>query len=129
MHAAVSNLPLWLDEGLAEYFEVPRGNGGLNRPHLQLLRDMMEHEGWQPNLARLEQFSSAEQMQQIDYAEAWGWAYYLLESDPDGREVLISYLAELREQGRGEPLSARIVARHPEPNRTLAKFLAALRDD
>ena len=55
LHAAVSNLPLWLDEGLAEYFEVPRGNGGLNGPHLQLLRDMMEHDGWQPDIARLEQ--------------------------------------------------------------------------
>ena len=36
LHAAVPNLPLWLDEGLAEYFEVPRGHDGLNRPHVEL---------------------------------------------------------------------------------------------
>ena len=33
LHAAVSGLPLWLDEGLAEYFEVPRGYHGLHQQH------------------------------------------------------------------------------------------------
>jgi hypothetical protein len=28
LHSMVQGLPLWLDEGLAEYFEVPRGNNG-----------------------------------------------------------------------------------------------------
>ena len=41
LHAVVPGLPLWLDEGLAEYFEVPRGQSGLNRPHVDLLADMM----------------------------------------------------------------------------------------
>ena len=31
LHAIVPSIPLWLDEGLAEYFEVPRGQNGLNR--------------------------------------------------------------------------------------------------
>ena len=53
LHSMVPGLPLWLDEGLAEYFEVPRGNNGLNRPHLELLSDMMQYNGWQPNLERL----------------------------------------------------------------------------
>lgn len=128
LHAAVPNLPLWLDEGLAEYFEVPRGNGGLNVPHLQLLRDMMEHDGWQPDIARLEQFKSAEQMQQADYAQAWGWVYFLLHAQPEDRELLTSYLADLRDEGKVGPLSARITARHPEPNRALANFLATLDD-
>jgi hypothetical protein len=30
LHAVVRNLPLWLDEGIAEYFEVPRGQQGRN---------------------------------------------------------------------------------------------------
>ena len=28
LHSVVPGLPLWLDEGLAEYFEVPRGQNG-----------------------------------------------------------------------------------------------------
>ena len=34
LHSAVPNLPLWLDEGLAEYFEVGRGRRGVNRSHI-----------------------------------------------------------------------------------------------
>ena len=51
LHAAVPGLPLWLDEGLAEFFEVPRGHNGLNRPHVELLSEMTELEEWQPNIA------------------------------------------------------------------------------
>ena len=55
LHAVVPNLPLWLDEGLAEYFEVPRGLDGVNRPHV----DRACRRAWPttggPNLARLEQ--------------------------------------------------------------------------
>ena len=43
--------------------------------------------------------------------------------------MLTSYLADLRDEGNAGPLSARIAARHPAPNRALAKFLATLRDD
>jgi Protein of unknown function (DUF1570) len=126
LHAAVSNLPLWLDEGLAEYFEVPRGSDGLNQPHLDLLRDMMEHEGWQPNLVRLQGLTAAQQMQQLDYAESWAWVYFLLHSGPEERKMLTSYLADLRDRAKAKPLSARIAARHPDPNQALAKFLTTL---
>lgn len=34
LHSVLPNIPLWLDEGLAEYFEVPRGRNGLNRDQL-----------------------------------------------------------------------------------------------
>jgi hypothetical protein len=129
LHASVPALPLWLDEGLAEYFEVPRGHGGLNRPHLQLLADMMEHNGWQPDVARLEQLSSAAEMQQIDYAEAWAWVYFLLESEPERRELLIGYLDELRDKGAVGPLSARLGSLHVQPQRTLAEYLVALKTD
>src|SRR6478609_512831 len=36
MHSSLPSIPLWLDEGLAEYFEVPRTQNGLNRPHVDL---------------------------------------------------------------------------------------------
>ena len=105
LHASVPAIPLWIDEGLAEYFEVPRGHGGLNRPHLLLLSDMMEVNGWQPNLEELEALSSAGEMQQDDYAEAWAWVYFLLNSTPERRELLTEYLTELRDKGRAAPLS------------------------
>ncbi len=126
LHAVVPGLPLWLDEGLAEFFEVPRVQSGLNPPHLDLLADMMEHNGWQPNLARLERLADAAQMDQRDYAEAWAWVYFLLHSEPERRELLIGYLADLRTQGIAEPLSLRLAAQHAEPQRALGDYLAGL---
>src|SRR3954447_17933101 len=37
LHVAVGDLPLWLDEGLAEYFEGPDGRYGRNPEHLSRL--------------------------------------------------------------------------------------------
>jgi hypothetical protein len=129
LHASVPAIPLWLDEGLAEYFEVPHSHSGFNQPHLQLLADMMEHNGWQPDLKRLERLASAAEMQQADYAESWAWVYFLLKSAAGRRELLTSYLAELREEGSAEPLSQRLASRHIQPQRTLAEYLVALETD
>ncbi len=127
LHACVPAIPLWLDEGLAEYFEVPRNRKGLNSPHLQLLSDMMEHNGWQPDLRQLEAINAAGDMQQIHYAEAWAWVYFLLHSTPERRELLTDYLTELRNKGTAKPLSTRLAARHIQPQRTLAEYLIGLK--
>jgi Protein of unknown function (DUF1570) len=129
LHAVAPGLPLWLDEGLAEFFEVPRGQAGLNWPHVELLADMMHHDGWQPNLKELELLTDAGQMDQRHYAEAWAWVYFLLNSDSQSRELLISYIADLRALGRVEPLSVRLSAKHSEPERTLAEYLTELKRD
>jgi len=96
-------------------------------PHLQLLSDMMEHNGWQPDLRQLEAIDSAGDMQQIHYAEAWAWVYFLLRSTPERHDLLSSYLMELRDKGTAEPLSARLAKRHIQPQRTLAEFLVGVK--
>lgn len=129
MHSSVPALPLWLDEGLAEYFEVPQGKAGFNQPHVELLTDMAEHNHWQPNLQRLEKLNSVAEMGQAEYAESWLWVYYLLESDPKHHEFLTDYLRDLRDKGRSEPLSERLASRHIEPQRVLVEYLTALKAD
>ena len=126
LHAAVPHMPLWLDEGLAEYFEVPRGQDGLNRPHRDLLLDMIHHDGWRPDLRRLESLTSAAELDQRGYAEAWAWVYFLLHAEPQQRELLVDYLADLRERGTAEPLSTRLASLYTEPERTLADYLETL---
>jgi len=119
LHAVVPQLPLWLDEGLAEYFEAPRGHEGINRPHLDRLAGQLEQGQWRPDLQRLERFQSSFDMGQDDYAEAWAWAHFLLHSRLEHRELLQNYLSDLRRQGSAEPLSLRL-------NRTLGQPEAAL---
>ena len=127
MHSSLPSIPLWLDEGLAEYFEVPRGQSGLNRPHVDLLSDMTEKEHWRPNLPRLEKLTEAAQLDQRDYAESWAWVYFFLKSPPERREVLTDYLAQLRSRGADQPLSVRLAALEVEPGEPLTKYIASLK--
>jgi hypothetical protein len=105
LHAVVQNLPLWLDEGLAEYFETPRGTHGINRPHIEEVVSLAKRGRWTPNLRRLEALQTPAQMSQAEYAEAWLWMHWLLESEPQRRHLLQSYLADLRRDAAVPPLS------------------------
>ena len=79
LHASRSNIPLWLDEGLAEYFEEPAGDG-LNREHVQLLRDHLAAGDWHPDPARLETLTDPAALTLLDYAESWAWVYLAMKS-------------------------------------------------
>ncbi len=126
LHAVVPNLPLWLDEGLAEYAEVPQGNGGLNQPHVQLLLEKLGQHSWRPNLDRLERLTSASEMTQSDYAEAWAWVHWLLQGDAAGRQLVQTYLAELHQGLRVPPFSARLSGPHQANDALLIAHLQAL---
>lgn len=128
LHAAVSDLPLWLDEGLAEFFEVGRGRDGFHEAHLALLAKELD-DGWRPDVTRLEELRSAAAMSQRDYAESWAWAHFLLRTTPARRELLQTYLADLRHGKRPGPLSTRLAAKHVEPERTLVEYLQSLREE
>jgi hypothetical protein len=116
LHSTVPNLPLWLDEGLAEYFEVGRGRQGVNQPHVDLLLAQCTAGTWRPNLQRLEQLVDAGAMTQVDYAEAWLWVHMLLAQHPPGdpQEPIAAYLAALRARTPPKPLSATLAERLPE---------------
>ncbi|HEV3343234.1 MAG TPA: glycosyltransferase [Pirellulales bacterium] len=126
LHSVVPNLPLWLDEGLAEYAEVPRGHAGVNRPHLRLLLEKLASFGWKPDLARLERLTSVSEMTQLDYAEAWAWVHWLMETDPARRQILRGYVEELRTAGVVPPFSVRLHGWFPQPDPLLVAHLRAL---
>lgn len=114
LHASLTAVPLWLDEGLAEYFEMPADQDGLNPDHVRKLAESFS-KGWQPDLARLETLTEVTDMNRRDYAEAWAWVYWLLNGPRERRELLLSYLQTPRddtEETRLEPQLAGIVE-HP----------------
>ncbi len=123
LHSVLPSIPLWLDEGLAEYFEVPRGRHGLNRDHLARILEKDESKETEasvplgspremlyrpPNLARLESLPSDHFLPQDDYAECWAWVHFLLESSPDTKLLLQEYLYRLHVDGSTVPLSSRL---------------------
>jgi hypothetical protein len=95
LHACLNNVPLWLDEGLAEYFEVGgKTSGAPHREHVLELLAARE-EGWNPNLFRLEVINDFRKLTQRDYAESWAWVHFMLHSEPEARQVLEEYIAGL----------------------------------
>ena len=92
LHGAIPRLDLWIDEGLAEYFEVNPDADGINSPHVRLLEELWHQGSWRPSLVRLESITDPTKFTQTDYAEAWLWVHFLL-SSPIGTEVLTSGLA------------------------------------
>jgi len=125
LHAVVPHLPLWLDEGLAEFFEVPRGQDGMNRPHVEQLMGQLSR-GWQPSLKRLEALEDTDDLAQEEYAESWAWVYFLLESSPERREVLRSYLQALGKTTAVETISEHLMRFEPDCEQKFVEYIKTL---
>lgn len=95
LHASLRTVPLWLDEGIAEYFEVRHSDSQRRHPEHSVKLAAAIHNGWKPNLERLERIENVSQMQRSDYQEAWAWVHYLIHDCPDGRELLSEYCQSL----------------------------------
>lgn len=106
IHNAVQFIPLWLDEGIAEYFELKAGT----RVRPARLNDMRQAIRWAPlkngigpSLQGLEGLDSIKQMGTLQYRNSWAWVHFLM-NDPSqqfvARRVLINYLDEIQ---KGNP--------------------------
>ena len=85
------DIPLWLDEGLAEYFEA--GPDDLQDRNDRLARLSSDGEaGWKPDLRRLETLDEVHQMAPRDYREAWAWVDLLLSDPRRGKPLLLDHL-------------------------------------
>lgn len=123
LHAALPMVPLWLDEGLAEYFEVSPGYRSFSSPHLRRVR-------WQarlrrvPDLARLEQLGHMSDMGAREYREAWSWVHFLLHGPPEARNELRTYLERIRELTPPGRLSEHLESRFADLDRAyISHFL------
>jgi uncharacterized protein DUF1570 len=125
LHSVLKDVPLWLDEGLAEYFEVPAGSKNVNFQHLDTLR----HGPTGPvrcDLERLERLSEVQQMAPAEYREAWAWTHLMLRSTPQARQILLAYLQELRTNSRPGPLKPRLAQVYLSLDDALQRHLADL---
>lgn len=126
LHASLKTVPLWLDEGLAEYFEVPgKEAGGVHREYAARLAQGVGN-GWRPDLPRLERLETVSHMQRADYQESWAWVHFLLHGSDDGRGTLLAYLDELRRDGQPAPLSERIRDAIPDADGRLVNYVGTL---
>ncbi|MBN9521384.1 hypothetical protein J0H58_23160 [bacterium] len=122
LHGVLKDVPLWLDEGLAGYFELPPEQAGVNAQHLEMLR----RGPFQPDMARLERLDQVRQMEKPEYREAWAWVHLMLRGPTAGKVALTEYLQQLRTTDRPGPLHPRLTAALGDPDAALADHLARL---
>jgi hypothetical protein len=96
LHGSFGNLALWLDEGLAEYFETDLAQPGAERERIDHITEDLAG-GWSPSLPRLESLNDIRQMTPRDYREAWAWVHLFLDNSRKDKEVLLASLASLNE--------------------------------
>ena len=123
LHASLGQVPLWLDEGLAEYFEVVSEDPErINQDHAAGLATMLAN-GWEPDLHRMEQLTDVSEMQRADYQEAWAWTHFLLREGGAGRDVLLDYLAGIKPTGTPPSLADRLTSDFPGADERFAAYL------
>jgi hypothetical protein len=125
LHSVLKDVPIWLDEGLAEYFELPPQRKGVNFAHVSKLRggpDGTPH----LSLSHLEQLTEVKDMHPAEYQESWAWVHLMLHSSPEARAVLLGYLQRLRTTDKPGPLQPSLLSVFPTPEETLAEHIAML---
>lgn len=118
-------MPIWLDEGLAEYFELPPQHKGINPQHLDLLRPNA-NPPFKPDLARLEALTEVQQMTPAAYRESWAWVHFMLTSGPETKAILVNHLHQLTRNQEPGLLRPRLTAVLPSPEEALVKHLTQL---
>jgi len=126
LHSAMKHVPLWLDEGLAEYFEVAGPKpGGINQDYAKHLSEALAT-SWRPDLQRLENLDESASMARADYQESWAWVHFLLNGAPEGHSVLLGYLADLRTVATPKPISQRLRHAIPDFEERFAGYVSKL---
>ncbi|ADB18522.1 hypothetical protein Psta_3867 [Pirellula staleyi DSM 6068] len=91
LHTMTSHVPLWLDEGLAEYFEVPRDRRASDNPHHPVMIEQVRQRQ-APRLEQLEALEDLQSMGRDEYREAWGWVHFLMHGPPLATAELRKFL-------------------------------------
>jgi len=125
LHSSLKNLPLWLDEGLAEYFEPPRDAHHVNEEHVSRLTAAIQG-GWEPDLQRLEQLTGVSEMQAMDYHEAWAWVFTMLQSDNGDASQLVEYIHSCKSDPSPKRLSQAVASTLNTGKTRLIEKVAAL---
>lgn len=114
LHASLPIVPIWLDEGLAKYFEVPENERSFEHPNFFWLRWNMRV-GLISSMEELEHCRDLTEMGASEYRYAWAWVHFMLHGPEEAHTVLVQYLADIRRGVPAGQLSDRMADALPRP--------------
>jgi len=121
LHGSMPYLPIWVDEGLAKYFEVPAELKGRNEELLSNLKWRFRFR--QPIRAReLEEMQDLTDMRPEHYRDSWAWMYFCMHHSQASKELLQSYLKEIQNEEVVGSFVDRLLALFPELQKTAKEF-------
>ena len=120
LHRALPMVPLWLDEGLGEYFEVAPEDRPRKHPHLKPVRQLARW-GRAAKLENLERLSELSAMRASHYRDAWAWVHFMLHGPPEGRDCLRAYFRDIEARTPPGELSRRLKLRIPDLERQFVR--------
>jgi len=127
LHASLPMVPLWLDEGLAEYFEVPPEDRASGHAHLSSLRWNLRL-GMVPSLEALEQRGDLADMGAQEYRYSWAWVHFMLHGPTDAHRELVAFLADIQQGIPPDRLSERLSRKMPDAERQLVRHFKYWRE-
>jgi hypothetical protein len=110
LHSVLPTVPLWLDEGLAEYFQEPRAQRAYQSGHLPMTRWSARF-GIAPSLEKLESKTDLPQMTSTDYRYAWAWVHFMIHGPAAAHQELAGFLDNIRTEVPYGRLSQRLAQR------------------
>ena len=124
LHSMLPFLPLWLDEGLAEYFETPQDDRASGHPSQKRVALAAKFRvTWHPDLKKLEAKNDLSEVSLANYREAWAWVHFLLHGPPEATHLLQRYLLTIQAEQPPGPFSAHLRQIVPNPERSLTAHL------
>jgi hypothetical protein len=108
LHARLPMVPLWLDEGLAEYFEVPADQRASRNPHHGSVRWAVRLRSLS-DIERLESLGDVDAMGRAEYRDSWAWVHFMLHGPPQFRTELQRYLQDIEQFSASRMLTYMVV--------------------
>jgi hypothetical protein len=124
LHQHLPFLPIWLDEGLAEYFEEP-ATSRMNSSRAANVR-WKARIGWTPNLTSLESIPSANDIDADSYRDSWAWACLLMNESYESRDLLRDYCNRIHEGEAPPPFSQFLADKLPDLRRRSSSYFRKL---
>ena len=118
-NASLKTIPLWLDEGVAGYFEVAPDQRAFDNRHLSSVRWNVWL-GMIPRIEDLEKCTDIGKIGKVGYRDSWAWMHFMLHGPAEAHEELVHYLHDLNAQNTNSPLSQRLERRIPSLQQSFA---------